>query len=162
MTTAKPAASEASRTDADKDKNKPDAVAASRTDVKAEQPTTDADKSAPVTRSDVEAMIAASADATVFAVTKAVTEALAAQRGDKAGGDKAPETADTQRSDTPPAEPTLADVMRSVAALTEQVTGIKAEVAAFEGGTVVRSDGGEPKQATPESKDVFRGVFGKR
>ncbi len=162
VTTAKPAASDASRTDADKDKNKPDAVDASRTDAKAEQPTTDADKSAPVTRSDVEAMIAASADATASAVTKAVTEALAAQRGDKAGGEKAPETTDTQRSDTPPAEPTLADVMRSVAALTEQVSGIKAEVAAFEGGTVVRSDGGEPKQATPESKDVFRGVFGKR
>lgn len=162
---AQPNASDAQRTDAAKDNKQPAAVDASRTDDSA-APTDaapEADKTTPVTRGDVEAMIAASTAALPNIVAAAVTQAFAAQRGDGKAPEATPTPAatDAQRSDAP-AEPTLADVMRSVTALAEQVTGIKANVDAIEGGTVVRNDGGEPRQVTTGEKDVFRGVFGKR
>lgn len=63
--------------------------------------------------------------------------------------------------------PTLADVVRSTAQLSENLTTLARSVAALEGGTVVRSDAGDNKPAAKtaqatRSDDVFRGMFGSR
>ena len=50
--------------------------------------------------------------------------------------------------------------MRSVKTLADEVGGLKNSVTTLEGGTVVRSDGGD--KTTPQTKDVFRGMFGRR
>lgn len=155
VTTAKPNASDAARTDAEKDKKQP-VVDAARTDAKGE-----ADKTAPVTRGDVETMIASAVTASTAGiattVAEAVTAAFAAQRGDKKPEAKEGDDT-TQRSD---AEPTLGDVMSAVRELGTAVKTIRADVDAIDGGTVVRNDGGDIKSPVTDvvRKDVFVGMF---
>lgn len=171
-TAAKGAPAPAQRTD---DK-KPDAAAPA-----AAAPAADA--GAPVTRGDVEQMIQTAVTATTATVATTVAEAVAAafaaQRADKkedGEGEKKPEADKkdakegedaAKRSDADKAdkEPTLAEVLRSVQALGEQVKAIRSDVDGIDGGTVVRSDAADSKGKEPgapgEQKDVFRGVFGR-
>lgn len=160
VTTAKPNASDAARTDAEKDKKQPAAVDAARTDAQGE-----ADKSAPVTRGDVEAMIATAVTAAnagvATTVTDAVAAAFAAQRGDKKPDEKAPEAKEGDNAQRNDAEPTMKDVMQAVVELGTQVKAIRADVDSIDGGTVVRNDGGDAKTTGKdvERKDVFVGMF---
>lgn len=156
VTTAKTGAPAAQRTDAAGTKPADETTNAAPSGTPAVPDNT------PVSRADVEAMLKEATTAAVSGLSEqiaALTQAVTAQRADPA---KQGEGEATNTGATEDKEPTLADVMRSVKALGDQVTGLKANVDAIEGGTVVRNDGGEPRQPGAGEKDVFRGVFGKR
>lgn len=109
-----------------------------------------------LTRSDVAQMIAEGnkeLSAQIAELTKVV-----AQRSDT----KPAEGEQKEGAEKTEAEPTLADVMRSVKALADDVGGLKNSVTTLESGTVVRSDSGDKTTEQGQTKDVFRGMFGRR
>lgn len=104
-----------------------------------------------LTRADVQAMVT---DATkgLSDQIAALTAAIQTQRS---------EPTTTEPAAEGEKEPTLADVVRSTAAMADTMNKLASAVTALESGTVVRSDSGDPK-TTQEKRDVFRGVFGAR
>ena len=111
-----------------------------------------------LTRADVQAMIAEGnkeLSGQIAELTKTLAQRSDTKPAEGEGGEKK-----TDGEAKPDAEPTLADVMRSVKTLADEVGGLKNSVTTLEGGTVVRSDGGD--KTTPQTKDVFRGMFGRR
>lgn len=109
-----------------------------------------------ITRDDVKAMIDEGNKAINDQLAE-LTKAVKATRSDNAG-------AEDKETKEPEQEPTLADVMRSVKGLSDELAGVKTSVTALEGATVVRSDSGDSKttDGKTNTKDVFRGVFGRR
>lgn len=113
------------------------------------------DTATAVTREDVAAMIAEG--------NKALSEQIAALTTAVAQrSDTKPVESEQKADETKESEPTLADVMRSVKGLADELNGIKDSVTTLESGTVVRSDGGDKTTPPGQTKDVFRGMFGGR
>ena len=103
-----------------------------------------------MTRSDVVALIAETNKGLADQLA-ALTQAVVAQRSG------APAEVEGEKA----AEPTVADVVRSVGAIADNMTKMADAIKALEGSTVIRSDAGDSRK-TETSRDVFRGVFGRR